>query len=451
MKTLFITIFHGHIARNILLTPILALLKNLKDVQVVLLVPDFKKDYYQKSFGGGNIMVEGVPVLSPTSLDKLFRWVYYFFVDNQSVKINQGLVNLLNGRYIRYGFERLLTKIFGNIRLLRKIIRNLDRNLVQPQGFDALFSQYKPDLVFISSITSDQDSMVLREADRRGVRSLAMVRSWDNFSVNKGNVRIYPDKLLVHNRFLADDAVRLADFPQQSIVMVGMPHFDFYVNESRLTREELAEKVGINPAKKFIFFLMIGLSSGDVDKYIIGLLEKFIATDPAFKDFELVVRPHPNTDKLVDTVGAGTLVNYPKLVKFEGRLSDREFTKEDMDIYASLIYHSAVVVSYQGTGNIDSAALDRPVINIYFDDKPKSYLESIKHQYDYVHNPPIFATGGIKLAKSEEDLRQAILNYVSDQALDREGRKALVSDQCYILDGKASERVVHEITQALNG
>ena len=162
MKTVFLTIFHGHIARNFLLTPVLSLLKSHRDLRVVLLVPAIKKDFYEKKFAGGNIIVEGVPVMVPVKLDLFFRSLYFFCVDTATVRLIQGEQFLVSRRYFRYYTNRFLTKIFGNSRFLRMGIRSLDAALVKPHDFSKLFNKYKPDLVFISSITSDQDSMVLR-------------------------------------------------------------------------------------------------------------------------------------------------------------------------------------------------------------------------------------------------------------------------------------------------
>ncbi|MEK7477843.1 MAG: hypothetical protein AAB645_00545 [Patescibacteria group bacterium] len=451
MKTIFITIFHGHIARNILLTDILKYLKEDKDLRVIMLCPDFKRDYYQQQFGGGNVSFEGVPALKPGRLDHFFRTLYYYFVDSDTVRLLEGEKYILAHRYVRYFFSRLVTKILGNIRPLRRLIRALDRQLVKPQGFGQLFDKYQPDLLFVASITSDQDTMVLREAGRRSVHSLGMVRSWDNFLSNKGNVRIYPDKLLVHNRFLADDAVQLADFSPDKVITIGMPHFDFYVNEPRLSREETCRRVGADPKKPFLLFLMIGPSSAKLDIYVTALLEKLIATEPKLKDFQLIVRPHPNTGKQVEGVGPKTLVNYPKLLEFgSSRLTDREFTKEDIDMFAGLISHAAVVISYQGTSNVDTAALGRPIVNIKFDESENvPYLKSVRSQYEWSHVPPIVATGGIRIVESPEELREAILEYDEHPERDAEKRKQIVSDQCYNLDGQASRRAVDEIKKSL--
>jgi hypothetical protein len=450
VKTIFITIFHGHIARNILLTDILKYLKAEKNLKVVILCPEFKREYYQKQFGGENIIFEGVPNLVPSRIDSIFRRFYYFFVDTATVRLLQGEHYLVNRQYFKYISHRIPTLILGNIRPLRKLIRFLDKKLVPPKGFESLFNRYKPDLVFISSITSDQDTMVLREAISRGIRTLGMVRSWDNFSVNKGNVRIYPNGFLVHNKYLLEDSVKLADFPREKIQVVGMPHFDYYVNELRLSREEITKKLGINSNRKILLFLMIGLSSGKLDEYIISILENWLENDLNFKDFELVVRPHPNTGKSVK-VGNNTVINYPNIIEFKSdRTTDREFTKDDLDTYASLIAHSEVVVSYQGTAIVDTVALGKPIVSIAFDEEPGlPYLQSMRHQYKYTHLQPIFATGGVKIVYNENDLKESILDYYNHPEHDREGREKIVNEQCFILDGKASQRVVENIKKLL--
>ncbi len=450
MKTLFVSIFHGHIARNILLTDILKYLKE-SDLRVVVLCPEFKKDYYQTRFGGENIFYEGVSFPEPSTLDRFFRKLYYFFVDTETVRLIQGENYLVHKKYLRYAFNRILTMLLGHSRFLRNIIRYLDKKLVQPQGLGYLFEKYNPDLVFVSSITSDQDSMLLREVSSRKVSTIGMIRSWDNLSVNKGNIRIYPGKLLVHNKYMKSDAISLADFQPKDVEIVGMPHFDYYTNDKRLSVEEISHQIGTDPQKKIILFLMIGLSSGNLDHYIASALEKLIASEPALHNFQLVVRPHPNTEKKVQFSNS-TVVNYPTLVEFQSaRLTDREFTKEDLDMYASLIAHSEVVVSYQGTSIVDACALNKPIINIAFDEKLGTpYLKSMRHQYEYTHLEPVLSTGGVKVVYSESELKEAVLNYISNPELDRAGRERVVEEQCFKLDGLSSFRVVEEISKAMH-
>lgn len=451
MKTIFLPIFHGHISRNTLLTRIFELLKIGDDLRVVVLCHEFKQKYYQENFLGGNFIFEGVSLPEPSILNRFFRSFYYYFVDSATVRLLQGEKYLLAKRYLKYFSQRFFTKSVGNLRFLRQLIRFLDAKLVKPQGFGALFEKYKPDLVLASSVTSEEDSMVLREAKARGVTTIGMIRSWDNLSVNKGNIRIFPDKLLVHNKFLLKDAVELADFPEERISVVGMPHFDYYVNDKRLTREELSKKLGLDPRKKIILFLMIGLSGEGLDRYVTSLVENLIEKDKVFSNFVLVVRPHPNSDKSVQ-VGKGTVINYPDVIEFKSdRIIDREFTKADLDIYAGLIAHSSAIISYQGTSIVDAAALGKPIICIAFDEeKNLPYLRGIRHQYEYSHLKSVLETGGVKIVYNEGELREAILESDLHPEWGAEARKKIVEVQCFRLDGKASLRVVEEIKKSLN-
>ncbi len=450
MKIIFITIFHGHIARNTLHTDILKYLKDDRNLKVVILCPEFKVDYYQKQFGGNNIIFEGVSVLVPSKSDNFFRWFYHFFVDTTTVRLLQGEKYLTQHKYLKYIFKRILTIIFGNIRVLRQIIRFLDKKFVYPNGFGDLFNRYNPNLVFISSITSDQDSMVLRESVKRNVYTIGMVRSWDNFTVNKGNIRIYPNKLLVHNKYILEESVKLADVPRERIQIVGMPNFDYYVNDTHLSKQEISQKLAFNPSKRIVLFLMIGLSNIKLDEYIVSILEKWIQEDPGFNGFQLIIRPHPNTNKLIKTT-KGTITNFPNTIEFKSnRLTDREFTKEDLTMYAGLIANTSVVISYQGTAIVDAAAFKKPIVTIAFDEKPDlPYLESIRHQYEYTHLQPVLKTGGVKVVYNENELKQAILDYDKYPENDREGREKIVSEQCFKFDGRSSLRVFEEIKKSL--
>ena len=59
-KTIFITSFFGLIARNILSTDILDILRSRKDLRIVIFVPKEKEILYRDTFAGGNVIVEGV-------------------------------------------------------------------------------------------------------------------------------------------------------------------------------------------------------------------------------------------------------------------------------------------------------------------------------------------------------------------------------------------------------
>ena len=450
MKTILIPIFHGHIARNILRTDVLLELK--KKVNVVLIVPVFKKDLYEKEFESDRVSIVAAPTIKFSRLDRFFRRFYYYFVYTQTVKIVQQEQFLLNGRKFRYIWSRIWTSFFGYSKLLRQIVRWLDQLLVKDTLFVPIFDHYKPDLVFIPSLTSDDESLVLREAKRRHISIVGMFRSWDTITVNKGNLRVFPDKIIVHTKLLKEDVVKYTDYPKDKIEVMGMSHFDYYLTGMRISREKFFEQIGGSPTRRTIYFMPIGLSDQSEDKYMLALLESWVKSDPAFTNTQLMLSSHPNATKPIDYAAPETLlIKFPGVMNFPGgKPTDREIIKGDMEMMASAIYHSDVVVNYQGTTSIDAVAFDKPVINIAFDaTKEKPYLKSVRRFYDFTHYQPILESGGVRLARSTDGLRRGILEYLDNPTKDQEGRKRIVKEQVFKYDGKASERTANAILSLL--
>jgi hypothetical protein len=441
MKTILITVFHGHIARNILRTDVLEELK--KEAKVVILCPAFKRDLYEKEFGTSSVTVVAAPEIHFSRIDQFFRSFYYYFVNTNTVRIIQGEQFWITRRYFKWLYVRLLTLLIGNLRILRNFIRSLDKFFVKDTLFTSIFDTYKPDLVFIPSITSDDEGLVLRQAVSRRIKTVGMVRSWDNITVNKGNIRVYPDHLLVHGQILKDDVVRYADMDPDKITVVGMSHFDYYWNQARIPREEFFSQLGGDSSKKTIYFMPTGLSDLAQDKKTLAYLENAIRTDPRFRGAQLMLSSHPNTPKPIDYAAPETMVVALSAVFYPGgKFTDKEITKKDMELMASAIYHSDVVINYQGTTSIDAAAFDKPVINIAFDDYPnKPYLKSIRLHYDFDHYQPILKSGGVSVAHSLEEMLEIADMYLRHPEQHRENRRNMLLEQNGgYADGQASVR-----------
>ena len=450
MKTILIPIFHGHIARNILRTGVLPELA--KQANIMLVVPDFKKELYIKEFRSEQVSIASAPTIKFSKLERFFRSFYYYFVDTETVKIVQQEQFILGNRKFRYLWSRMWTNIFGHTKVLRQVIRWFDGLLVKDIIFTQIFNRYKPGLVFIPSLTSDDEGLVLRQAKARHIPTIGMFRSWDTVTVNKGNLRVFPDKIIVHTELLQGDVMKYTDCPKDKIEVVGMSHFDYYLTDKRIPREVFFKQIGGNLDKRTIYFMPIGLSDIDEDKYMLGLLEGWVRSDPDFVNTQLVLSTHPNATKPIDYAAPETLmIKFPGVINFPGgKPTDREIIKGDMEMMASAIYHSDVVVNYQGTTSIDVSAFDKPVVNIAFDaHEGKLYLKSVRRFYDFTHYQPIIHSGGVRLAHSADELKKEILEYLKHPERDKKGRERLVREQTFKYDGKASERTAHTILSLL--
>jgi hypothetical protein len=99
---------------------------------------------------------------------------------------------------------------------------------------------------------------------------------------------------------------------------------------------------------------------------------------------------------------------------------------------------------------LDACVLDKPVINIAFDGwNTLPYEKSARRGINYVHMAKLLALGGIRIARSFDDLEQHINAYLADPQLDHEGRMRSATQECGLQDGHAAARVVHALSELL--
>ena len=129
-----------------------------------------------------------------------------------------------------------------------------------------------------------------------------------------------------------------------------------------------------------------------------------------------------------------------------------EILKSDMQHLADVLFHSAITITTCSTMSIDASAFDRPVINIAFDGwEKRPFHESVRRYYalSYTHYQPIVKSGGVRIAWNFDELVTLIHQYLKDPALDKKGRRRIVEEQCYKLDGKSGERIADSIISSL--
>ena len=79
-KTIFITVFRGLIARNILTTDTFTVIRNQSNLKIVIIAPKEKEDRYQSEFGGGNVVVEGLDLPKSTKLSRFFEILFHVYL-----------------------------------------------------------------------------------------------------------------------------------------------------------------------------------------------------------------------------------------------------------------------------------------------------------------------------------------------------------------------------------
>lgn len=451
MKTIFISAYQRQQARNILRNSAFDDFVRNPELRIVIFIPSYKVEEYKKEFGRENVIIEGIKeppeVFSP--LDNFFRHLAVFYVDTKMVRHNRWRFILsMRGARFRYWLSLFWISIFGNIKLLRQLAKFLDYKLIKDKYFGKFFDQYKPDLVFVPHISSRTDRAFLRQARTRGILSVGMVNSWDTITMSKFPTRVMPDKFLAFNEITKKEAIKYFDIKEKNIYLVGMPHFDHYINNKRCSREEFFKRIGLEPKKRLILLAPLG----DTAWQIAEMIQDAIIYGNIPNDIQLLIRQHPNADmkmgelKLKKSI---SVIEKP-VTFFESQgVNYSEILKDDMNHLADSLFYSNITINTCSTMSIDAAAFDKPVINIAFDGwVEKPHHESVKQFYDETrtHYLPVLKSGGVRLANNKKQLIEYINMYLKDPALDSEGRKKITSEQCWKLDGKAGERIFNYLT-----
>ena len=443
MKTLFITSFHPHISRNILSTAVLEQLKAQQDLRLVVIVPDYKADYFRERFDDSRIIIEGI-VPNQSSLFKrvvLFKRIAAFLPDNATTRLRKRFTYHVDGRFF-YFISSMAIGYVLNPFFMRRVWRWLDRMCSPSCFFDDLFSRYKPDALFSTDPQNENDVSMIYAARVRGVPVIAMVRSWDNPTMR--NFRVFPDLFLAGSKAIGDEMGYFHGYPEERIIVTGQPHYDRYIGAPPHSREEFCAQFGLDPKRRLIMYAPLGdltiNNHNDVDQYVMEILGDL--------DAQIMVRFPPDEKvSLIDFVQpANMIIHRPGHVFGGARFTDREIRKEDDDSLIDQIFYSDLVITGPTSISLDASLRDKPVIVVDFYPTERNFFDTA-YQYNANHIRKLLGTGGVYHATSKEGFLSAVHDYMNDSHRDALGRATIRSLWFSHADGHAGERVAREIIE----
>lgn len=453
MKTILITIPSAPLSQGFLRTDFLEHLLKGGHMRAVLIVPPFKKDYYQKEFEGrGDVIVETVPYDRYKRFEDIAHRVLRQSIPSATIHNRQ-----MHAFYSKKGFSRwawfLSTRalwLLGHVRAWRNFLRSC-YSLSPYAAYLPLIDQYRPDLVFATTLFDRMDLGLMKAAKRRHVRVVGMPKSWDSLT-SKCFTPIKPDLMLVQNEITEKEARSYSDMPAEKLHIVGIPQFDFYFKRSLIQpREEFLRLIGVPEQGRYVLFTGGGLLLFPDECEVLSEVVRQFETSAAYADTMLVYRPHPNYGWCTDVAASSKKVVVASSHK---RIQDTtggwEFEQDDLQYLLNSIYHADVVLHMASTVAIEVALMDRPMVGIACDGAhQKPFYLSSERYYQTSHFAPLVRSGGMKIAKSVDEIMQAITAYRADPSLDSEGRKRIVREEVVYADGRASERIARCIREIL--
>jgi hypothetical protein len=455
-----VSVPHGAAAGNLLRTGTIERLLAADDrTRVVLISPMARDPEFVREASHPRVTFEDLPAHTPSGLEaRLLALMQAGYLDSgvtESVRIRRAEA-LANGtvRWIRA--KRLLAQMVAPSMLRPRTRYALSDRLVSHPHAEALFDRYRPALLVVSSpglILSEVP--LLRTAARRRVMSVAIDPSWDNFTNKLLPVR-RADRLIVWNDVMKQQAVDLHGYLPDEVRVAGTPQWDLYFKEgSTIDRTAFFARVGADPHKKLVTLTTTPHELYSHHDHVLRVLVDAMRNGRLGESVQLLVRLHPRDDRAHYRAFEGTPdVILEKPFRATVRAGDGlavDVTRASQQHLADTMRHSDVVVNVASTIAVEAAIFDTPIVNIAFDGETEAaFPQSARRYYRFTHYVNITRHGAVRVAETPEQLITEVAHYLVDPSRDREGRRAVVREQCQFLDGRSAERVASFVVDELD-
>jgi hypothetical protein len=331
--------------------------------------------------------------------------------------------------------------------LLRRAVLALDTALDRASPHAELFDRTQPRLVVTTTPGFLRaDTVILREARRRGVRTATAIYSWDN-PTSKGYRGGDPDHVIAWSERMADQLVRHHDIPHERITVAGVAHWDPYVRPGALpSRDAVFAELGLDPARRTIVYATASPSfyprNFDVAAALAGALD-----DGRLTNAQLVVRPHPlnfqphyeQSDRwrlpieayeALAREHAHVHLDIPEVLS---RRLKCDLAPSDSRRFGGLLAHADVVVNVFSSTTLEAFLLDRPAVMVCIDEFAARALR-------YAHLQPVLGAGAARIARTMDEVVDLAARYLAEPELDRAARAEVARAECGPTDGGSGWR-----------
>jgi len=458
-KTVLVLSFHMLASRNFFTTDVFPTLVQT-GVNLVVLVPAYKKDFFDEQYGRERVSFEGVDEKQLGVFTKLayrlFTWLALCSLPTDTMRLRQR--ETLAQRksiieWLKYFASRSIASTVAHVAVWRQLVRRLDSFFVQKHfmaRYREIAGKHQPDAVLSTDVFHPTETLFLQAARADGLFSIGMIRSWDN-NTSKGLLRALPDRLIVNTEILAEEATRLHDYPRNHIYVSGIPQYDLMFRKQQTSRGFFFEGIGADPGRRLILFAPAGILLSDTDWQICELLKRAIQEGALPDDLVILVRSHPGDPADLDAfVPDEHFVIERPGVRFAGRPKGSEFRPQDGAHLVDSIYHAEILIHVSSSIGIDSLAFDKPQIMLEFDGwESKDYIESVERFHHETHMAKFVRTGAASIVRSPAALFESVRRYLQNPGLDAEGRREAARQLIWKMDGQSGRRVGEHIVTLL--
>lgn len=456
-KAVFITIFHSLSSRNFFTTDVIEVVKSDPHTEYVVFVDNYKLNFFQETYNFPNFTFIPIDVnsLKYTFRQKLVSMLLLLTFPTLAVshRLRERLIkskSLTN--YLSVLFNYLAGKTIGRLSAFRWLFHQLDFSTFQiPRQVEPYFDKYQPQAFYISDVFFEVDSIFLLCAKKKGVPSIAMVRSWDN-TTNKGLIRAIPDRLIVNNEIIKHEAMKHHDIPEDRIFVGGIPQFDLAFKRKPTPRAEFLKALHLDPDKKLIVFSPAGQQISDTDWQICELLKRGQEEGKIPSDVQFLIRSHPLDPARLENFQptSNFHIECPG-VKFGPKEKVTELKKTDQYHLMDTLAHCDILLNITSTISLDCLPFNCPQILITFDGwEKRKYIESMRHFQIDEHFINLVKSGALAIANNPDELYRFINQYLKSPQLHEDERKKVLKAQVWETTGEAGKLIGNELVRFFN-
>ena len=283
----------------------------------------------------------------------------------------------------------------GAIRMFAdRLCRLVDRAIPPAPSVMAWCASAAPDMVIASPAINFGSSQpeYFKAAQRQGIPTVAAIPSWDNLTT-KGTLAWVPDRLLVWNGAMREEAVTFHQVPEYRVAVTGASVFDAWFDwtPSR-TREEFCRQAGLPPAAPYVLYLGSSLFLAPAE---VEFVERWVAAlrssaDPRIAQLPVLIRPHPSNVRpwnSADLEQFGRLSVWPRMMAHPGTERFRR------DFFDSL-YHCAAVVGMNTSAQIEAAIVGKPVLSVRVEGFEQSQVQTL--HFDHLASGLVLAADSLE-------------------------------------------------------
>lgn len=271
------------------------------------------------------------------------------------------------------------------------------------QEAKSFLSQHKPDILFCTHQRVPSVTSALIAANDVGIKTYTAIFSWDNLP--KARLPFRTDKYLVWSRYMKNELLTYyPDIDEDQIEITSTPQFDFYRKKELIySREEFAEKYGLNPAKKWVCYSGSDIISSPHDPDYLFQVARALKGN---EEVQLIFREVPvESNQRFREV----FEEHPEIVNISP-----EWVKSsqwgsffpmpsDIRLLVNLAYHCNVVINLGSTMALDFAVFNSNGLYLRYD-QPYEKRRLVKHIYAYEHFATMKGLDPVGWIDSEDEI-----------------------------------------------